>query len=142
MYEHQYLGYLFEPFVVQLNTKGELTLQTQNIWSKNAKEFSTGLNEVDFQLIKWMDAIQQEVVAKKFSLKKTNPIDFFLKVYDTERGDKLIQESIGDYITNIKSQILTNLLLNKMSDHIWYLLKLEKKRKLEKTLVKLAVYHF
>lgn len=113
MYEHQYLGYLFEPFVVQLNPKGDLTLQTQNIWSKNAKEFSTGLDEVDFQLIKWMDATQQEVVAKKFSLKKTNPIDFFLKVFDVEKGDKLIQESIGDYITNIKSQILSNLLKNK-----------------------------
>ncbi|MES2795775.1 MAG: DEAD/DEAH box helicase [Bacteroidota bacterium] len=113
MYEHQYLGYLFEPFVVQLNAKGDLTLQTQNIWSKNAKEFSSGLNDVDFQLIKWMDAIQQEVVAKKFSQKKTKSDDFFLKVYDTEKGDKLIQESIGDYLVNLKSQILKNLLKNK-----------------------------
>lgn len=113
MYEHQYLGYLFEPFVVQLNPKGELTFQTQNIWSKNAKEFSAGLDEVDFQLIKWMDSIQQEVICKKFSAKKINHVEFFLKVYDAEKGDKLIQETIHNYLSNLKSQILTNLLKNK-----------------------------
>jgi SNF2 family DNA or RNA helicase len=113
MYEHQYLGYLFEPFVVQLNAKNELTLQTQNIWSKNAKEFSKNLNDVDYQLIKWMDAIQQEVIAKKFSTKKTTSVDFFLKTYDPEKGDKIIQESIASYISNLKSQILTNLLKSK-----------------------------
>ncbi len=113
MYEHQYLGYLFEPFVVQLNIKGDLTLQTQNIWSKNAKEFSTGLNEVDYQLIKWMDATQQEVIVKKFSAKKINAVEFFLKVFDTEKGDKLVQEAVLDYISNLKSQILTALLKNK-----------------------------
>jgi SNF2 family DNA or RNA helicase len=114
MYEHEYLGYLFEPFVVQLNAKGELTLQVQNIWSRNAKEFSSGLDEADFQLIKWMDAIQQEVVAKKFSVKKLTPVEFFLKVYDTEKGDKLIQETIANYITNLKAQIFAYLLKGKM----------------------------
>lgn len=113
MYEHQYLGYLFEPFVVQLNTKGDLTLQTQNIWSKNAKEFSNGLDDVDFQLIKWMDACQQELVAKKFSAKKISTNEFFLKVFDPEKGDKIVQEAIGDYITNLKSQILSALLKSK-----------------------------
>ncbi len=110
MYEHEYLGYLFEPYAVQLNAKGELTLQTQNIWSRNAKEFSSGLDEADYQLIKWIDAIQQEVIAKKFSIKKTTPIEFFLKVYDAEKGDKLIQEAIANYLTNLKAQILTKLI--------------------------------
>lgn len=113
MLEHEYLGYLFEPFVVQLNAKGELTLQTQNIWSKNAKEFSSGLDEVDFQLIKWMDSIQQEVICKKFSVKKMSPVEFFLKVYDTEKGDKLVQESIYNHLTVNKGQILANLLKGK-----------------------------
>jgi SNF2 family DNA or RNA helicase len=113
MLEHEYLGYLFEPFVVQLNAKGDLTLQTQNIWSKNAKEFSSGLNEVDFQLIKWMDSIQQEVICKKFSAKKTTPVEFFLKVYDAEKGDKLIQETIHNHLSVIKAQILANLLKGK-----------------------------
>ena len=113
MYEHQYLGYLFEPFVVQLNPKGELSFQTQNIWSKNAKEFSSGLNDVDFQLIKWMDAIQQEVICKKFSQKKISHVEFFLKVYDPEKGDKLMQETIHNYLTKLKAQILSNLLKNK-----------------------------
>jgi SNF2 family DNA or RNA helicase len=113
MYEHQYLGYLFEPFVVQLNAKNELTLQTQNIWSKNAKEFANGLDEADFQLIKWMDASQQEVVVKKFSAKKLSTADFFLKVFDPEKGDKLIQETVTTYINNLKAQILMALLKGK-----------------------------
>lgn len=113
MLEHEYLGYLFEPFVVQLNAKGDLTLQTQNIWSKNAKEFSSGLNDVDFQLIKWMDSIQQEVICKKFSAKKTTPVEFFLKVYDAEKGDKLVQETIHNHLSDIKAQILANLLKGK-----------------------------
>jgi superfamily II DNA or RNA helicase len=113
MYEHEYLGYLFEPFVVQLNARGQLTLQTQNIWSKNAQEFANGLDETDFKLIKWMDAIQQEVVAQKFNPKKSTAVDFFLRVYDPQKGDKLLQEGIQGYLTNIKAEILQALLPTK-----------------------------
>ena len=114
MYEHEYLGYLFEPFVVQLNAKAELTLQTQNIWSKNAKEFASGLDSTDYQLIKWMDAIQQEVVAKKFNPKKSTAVDFFLKVFDPNKGDKILQETIFGYLSNIKANILQNLLRKRL----------------------------
>ena len=36
LYEHQYVGFLFESFAVQLNDHGKLTLTHQNISSKNA----------------------------------------------------------------------------------------------------------
>nr|WP_311181754.1 hypothetical protein [Hymenobacter volaticus] len=71
--EHEYLGYLFESYVVQRNAKGQLTLQHQTVSSKNAPEFADGLDPIDFELIALTDQIQQDAVIKEFSTKKTTP---------------------------------------------------------------------
>lgn len=113
LFEHEYLGYLFETFVVELDYKGQLTLKHQNISSKNAKEFASGLDETDFALVKWIDAMQQEVVIKKFYNKKVSVAEFFLKVYDPKKGDELLQETIQSYIESLKAKIL-NVLGEKM----------------------------
>ncbi|MBC7486338.1 MAG: ATP-dependent helicase, partial [Cytophagaceae bacterium] len=84
--EHEFLGYLFESYVVQLDQKARLTLKHQNISSKNAEEFASGLDEVDFKLIKIMDAMQQDSIIKKFSNKKVTATEFFAKVYNKEKG--------------------------------------------------------
>ena len=52
LFNHEYLGILFESFAVQLDEKGRYSLAYQNISSKNAKEFAKGLDESDFELIK------------------------------------------------------------------------------------------
>ena len=52
LFEHEYLGFLFETFVVQLNSKGELTLQNQSISAKNINEFAERLDPIDFELVK------------------------------------------------------------------------------------------
>ena len=70
LFEHEYLGFLFESFIVQLNGKGELTLLNQNVSSKNIREFSERLDTTDFELVKLIDAIQQETVLKKFNQRK------------------------------------------------------------------------
>jgi len=106
IYQHEYLGYLFESFVVQLNEKGNLTLKSQNISSKNAEEFAAGLNANDYQIIEWTDSIQQDVVYRKFNNKKISITDFFLKVYDPKKGDKDLQQAIEAYIDKQKSLIL------------------------------------
>ncbi|MFT6055040.1 MAG: DNA-binding PucR family transcriptional regulator, partial [Roseivirga sp.] len=98
LFQHEYLGYLFESFVVQLDDKERLTLQHQNISSKNAKEFGTGLDERDYELIKLMDQMQQESIVLKFFKKKIKPADFFLKVYDKEKGDQDLQNTIEHYL--------------------------------------------
>ncbi|MEQ8626512.1 DEAD/DEAH box helicase [Ekhidna sp.] len=107
LYDHEYLGYLIESFVVQLNDKGELTYSHQNISAKNAKEFGARLDENDFKIIKLMDQIQQDQVANHFQKKKQKPEDFFLKVYDKNTGDKLLQGEIESYIERRRSQILS-----------------------------------
>ncbi|MDB5273341.1 MAG: superfamily helicase, family [Chitinophagaceae bacterium] len=111
--EHEFLGYLFESYVVQLDQKGRLTLKHQNISSKNAEEFALGLDEIDFKLIKIMDAMQQDSIIKKFSNKKVTATEFFAKVYHKEKGDSLLQEAIAAYIEGRKVEVL-DLLKDKM----------------------------
>jgi SNF2 family DNA or RNA helicase len=111
--QHEYLGYLFETFMVQKDHNNKLTLKHQNISSKNAEEFSAGLDEKDFQLIKLIDSIQQETIIKKFYNKKVTPNEFFLKVYNKEKGDTLLQEAITRFIEGKMAEILA-LLNDKM----------------------------
>lgn len=106
LYAHEYLGDLFESFVVQKNENGKLTYKHQNISSLNAKEFASGLDEKDYKIIKLMDNIQQDVVYKKFNTKKIKQPEFFLKVYDKEKGDELVQKAIADYLDRVKVEIL------------------------------------
>ncbi|MBC8110113.1 MAG: ATP-dependent helicase, partial [Verrucomicrobia bacterium] len=106
LFQHEYLGYVFESFVVQVNQNGQLTLRHQNISSKNAGEFASRLDETDYQLIKFTDDFNQDVVMKKFYNRKGNVTDFFLKVYDPKKGDKVLQESIEKYIETLKGKFL------------------------------------
>jgi SNF2 family DNA or RNA helicase len=110
--DHELLGFLFEPFVVQVNSLNKLTLQHQSISSINAKEFETGMDEVDFKLITLIDAIQPEAIHKKFGDKKTKPNDFFLKIYDKNKGNEELRNLIENYVEKYKAQIL-ELLVNK-----------------------------
>jgi SNF2 family DNA or RNA helicase len=104
--QHEYLGYLFESFAVQLDQNGKLTLKHQNISSKNASEFASGLDKNDYKLIKLIDDIQQDAIIKKFYNKKVTPNEFFFKIFDKEKGDALVQEAIVNYIENRKAEIL------------------------------------
>ncbi len=106
LYEHEYLGYLIESFVVQLNDKGELSYSHQNISSKNAKEFSSKLDENDFKIIKLMDEIQHDQVANHFQKKKEKPDLFFVRIFHEVNGDPLLQKEIASYIERRRAQIL------------------------------------
>jgi SNF2 family DNA or RNA helicase len=105
LFEHEYLGFLFESFVVQLDAQDRLTLQHQNISAMNADEFASHLDETDFKLIKLMDAIQQDVVVKKHNTKKINTAEFFLKIFNKEKGDKGLQEAVLNYVEKKKAEI-------------------------------------
>ncbi|MGL1885006.1 MAG: DEAD/DEAH box helicase [Reichenbachiella sp.] len=106
LFDHQYLGYLFESFVIQLDNEGGLTFSHQNISSKNADEFSEGLDEADYELIKVMDSMQPEVVVKHFEKKKIKADDYFLKVFDKNTGDEIKQEQIKAHIERRRTSIL------------------------------------
>ncbi|GAB3705256.1 hypothetical protein GCM10027592_37510 [Spirosoma flavus] len=104
--DHEFLGYLIEAFVIQLNARGELTLQNQTLSTQNVGEFAQELDEKDFELVKLIDSIQQDTIVKKFNTRKLPAVDFFLKIYDPQKGDKLVQEAICGYLENIKAQIM------------------------------------
>jgi SNF2 family DNA or RNA helicase len=105
LYEHEYLGFLVESFAAQLNAREQVTYKTQNISIKNISDFETGLEDGDQELIKLTDAIQQDVILKKFNTKKLSPEDFFKKTFDPEKGDKLLKETILSYLENHKKEI-------------------------------------
>ncbi|MBT2556954.1 DEAD/DEAH box helicase family protein [Hymenobacter sp. ISL-91] len=108
--EHEYLGYLFESYVVQRNERGQLTLLHQTVSAKNAAEFAAGLDATDFELVALTDQISQDAVIKEFGpKKKTTPADFFLKTYDPEKGDKPLQDAICRYVQERMGQILARL---------------------------------
>jgi superfamily II DNA or RNA helicase len=106
VYEHEYLGILFESFVIQLNERGEFTFQYQNISAKNAAEFENGLDEKDYKLIDLIDDMHQDAVIKRFSGKVMKGNEFFPKIYDSEKGKKDIQEAIQLYLEKQRHRIL------------------------------------
>ena len=105
LFEHEYLGYLFESFVVEVNEHGNLTLSHQNISSKNAQEFASGLDNDDYELIKLMDSMQQDVIAQTFHKKKIKTPEFFLKIYGKD-GNQTVQHQIAQYLEVRRSKIL------------------------------------
>ena len=106
IYEHEYLGFLFESFVVQQNDRGSLTLLHQNISSQNANEFSKNFRKEDFEIIKIIDEINQSNVVKYFNTGKMDPEHFFIKTYCKENGDKILQENIYNYVEKRRFRIL------------------------------------
>lgn len=109
LFEHEYLGYTFESFVVQKNSKGDLTFSHQNISSKNANEFDKGMDEVDYELIELMDEMQQDVIVRKFAKKKMKPAEFFDKYYNQEGGNDLVKDEIERYMEKRRSEILARI---------------------------------
>jgi len=113
IYQHEYLGYLVESFVVQKDRNGKLTLQNQNISSANAAEFSSGLDDHDFQIIKQIDTIQQNYIVRKFNNTRLNAADFFIKIYKSENPDIEMQNRISKFIEKQKAKIFA-LMVGKM----------------------------
>ncbi len=106
LYQHEYLGYVFESFIVHQDDHGKLTYQHQSISTKNAREFTKGLDDRDFELIEIMDSMNQEIVLKHFSKKVMKPGEFFSKVYQKEKGDELLQEQIENYMEKRRASVL------------------------------------
>ncbi len=87
--KHEYLGYLIEPHIVQLNADGGFSLTYQRLFSNTAAEFSAFLDETDFKLIKLLEEVEQDAIIKRYYKKIIRPLEFFSKVWD----DKM-QEAI------------------------------------------------
>lgn len=106
LYQFENFGYLFQSYIVQLDEHGAPTLLSQNISSKNINEFASGLDELDYELVKLIDSYQREVLLKKFNTKKIPAADFFSRLLDPEKGETQIREALTDYLQRINARIL------------------------------------
>ncbi|MCX2576293.1 DEAD/DEAH box helicase [Pedobacter sandarakinus] len=80
--KHEYLGYLIEPHIVQLNPQGDFSFTYQRIFTHTAAEFKNCLTDIDSKLIKILDDIEQDAVIKKYYKKLIRPTEFFTKIFD------------------------------------------------------------
>lgn len=80
--KHDFLGYLIEPHIVQLNANGSFSLTHQRLFSNTAKEFDRYLDETDYQLIKLLEEVEQGQIIKRYHKKSIRPLEFFSTVFD------------------------------------------------------------
>jgi len=98
--KHPYLGFLIEPHIVYLNQNGSYSLSYKRVFSNTVSEFSAVLDEVDYQLIKWADEIEQTQIIKRFHKKAIRPVDYFTKIFDSKIYD-FIRPKIEQRILSI-----------------------------------------
>lgn len=82
--KHEYLGYLIEPHIVQLNPQGDFSFTYQRIFTHTAEEFNACLSDIDYKLIKILDDIEQDSLIKKYYKKLIRPTEFFTKIFDNK----------------------------------------------------------
>ncbi len=80
--KHDFLGYLIEPHVVQLNPDGGFSLTYQRLFSNTAEEFAPLLDDIDHKLIRLLEETEQGNVIKRFYKKPIRPLEFFSKIFD------------------------------------------------------------
>ncbi|WP_428330455.1 DEAD/DEAH box helicase [Mucilaginibacter sp.] len=86
---HEFLSYLIEPHIVQLNPNGEFSLTHQRLFSNTAKEFTNYLDETDIKLVKILEEIEQGNLIKKFYKKPIRPFEFFTKIFNEQFFDTI-----------------------------------------------------
>ncbi len=86
---HEYLGYVIEPHIVQLNPNGEFSLTHQRLFSNTASEFGHCIDDTDIKLIKLLEEIEQGNVIKRFYKKPIRPSEFFTKIFTEQLFDTI-----------------------------------------------------
>lgn len=85
--KHDFLGFLIEPHIVQLNSDGGFSLTYQRIFSNTASEFSSILDETDQKLIKLLEETEQGHIIKRYHKKPIRPLEYFSTIFN----DKLFE---------------------------------------------------
>jgi superfamily II DNA or RNA helicase len=99
---HDFLSYVIEPHIVQLNPNGEFSFTHQRLFSNTAEEFAECIDDTDRKLIKILEDIEQGNIIKKFYKKPIRPFEFFAKIFNDQLFDtirpkmeKKIAEALG-----------------------------------------------
>ena len=86
---HEYLGYVIEPHIVQLNPNGEFSLTHQRLFSNTAGEFANCIDETDIKLIKLLEEIEQGNVIKRYYKKPIRPSEYFTRIFTEQIFDTI-----------------------------------------------------
>ncbi|SMO54222.1 DEAD/DEAH box helicase [Solitalea koreensis] len=105
--QHEFLGFLFEPHIVQLNRENFYSLIHQRLFSHTAQEFAAYLDETDFKLIKLLEQCEQENIIRKYHKKPIRPSEYFPKFYTDE-----VHARVRPTIERLQSQAI-NLMRDK-----------------------------
>lgn len=115
--KHEFLDYVMEPHIVQLNADGNFSLTHQRIFSHTAKDFAQVLDETDFKLIKLMDGLEQSALIKRMQKKNIRATEFFSTLFDKKLYD-YIRPKI-EYLLNQAFALLNGKNLYLMSKEGW-----------------------
>ncbi|SDD37902.1 DEAD/DEAH box helicase [Pedobacter soli] len=105
--KHEYLGYLIEPHIVQLNPQGDFSFTYQRIFTHTAEEFNRFLSDIDYKLIRILDDIEQDSVIKKYYKKLIRPTEFFTKVFDDKFYESVrpkIEKKLAEALELLKTK--------------------------------------
>ncbi|MVN22784.1 DEAD/DEAH box helicase [Mucilaginibacter arboris] len=100
--KHEYLSYLIEPHVVQLNPNGEYSLTHQRLFVNTAEEFTACLDDTDRKLIRILQETEQSHLILKYYKKPIRPLEFFSRIYTEEAFEKLrpkIEKKLAEALT-------------------------------------------
>jgi superfamily II DNA or RNA helicase len=81
---HEYLSYVIEPHIIQLNPNGEFSFTHQRLFSNTAKEFINYIDDTDLKLVKILEEIEQGNIIKRFYKKPIRPVEFFTKIFTAQ----------------------------------------------------------
>ena len=107
--KHDYLGYLIEPHIVQLNPDGDFSLTYQRLFTSTADEFNHWLDAADKKLIKLLEELEQDFIIKKYFKKKIRSVEFFAKHWDEKVYETIkpkIEKKIAEALSLIKGKSL------------------------------------
>lgn len=105
---HEFLGYLIEPHVVQINQDGSLSLTYNRLFTNTAKDYSKSFDESDWKLIELCEEIEQGNIIKRFYKKNIRPSEYFTRIFNEELF-AVIRPKIEDTL-----QIIFGLMHNKV----------------------------
>lgn len=113
--KHEFLGYLVEPHVVQINQDGSLSLTYHRLFTNTADEYSKSFATDDWELIRLCEEIEQGNIIKRFYKKSIRPSEYFARVFDDELF-AIIRPKIEKTLSRI---------FNLLSDKAFYLMSKE-----------------
>ncbi len=87
--KHDFLGFVIEPHIVQLNPDGGFSLTYQRIFSTTASEFSSVLDETDYVLIRLLEETEQGHIIRRFHKKPIRPVEYFSTVFNEKLYETL-----------------------------------------------------